>query len=268
MKNIIACLLLILTISACRNGKDTKEDDARNTTTVDTLTYAYDSIKVQSKNIPKNNVSPIDTPEAIVSYPVFKNDALNQFIKRQVFNYFAQDEPATSYQAIADSFMKGYDEFVRTNPTTPQAWFLNINIEVLRQSPTYLALKYTHTDYAGGAHGNTTISFLNYNPKTNTPITLDSLIQAGKLPALVKIGEAIFRKNEQLSPTQSLEERYFFDKGIFALAQNFHVSDKGLVFLYNPYEIKAYAEGYTELVIPFEALKDLAKPHTILTTKN
>ena len=76
----------------------------------------------------------------------------------------------------------------------------------------------------------------------------------------------IFRKNEKLSATEPLEERYFFDKGKFALAQSFYVNDKGLVFLYNPYEIKAYAEGYTELIVPFSALKAIAKSNTILTT--
>ncbi len=266
MKNIIACLFLVLSISACQNGKDKQAETESKSVASDTLTYTYDSVKVYSKHVPKNNESPIDTPKAVISYSVFKNDRLNQLIKRKVFNYFAQDEPATSYQDIANSFIKGYDDFVRSNPSTPQAWFLSINIEVLKQSPTYLSLKYTHTDYAGGAHGNTTISFLNYNPKTNAEITLDSLVQPGKMDVLTNIAEGIFRKNEKLSATEPLEDHYFFDKGKFSLAQSFHVTDKGLVFLYNPYEIKAYAEGYTELIIPFSAVKNIAKPNTILTT--
>jgi len=262
MKNSLAFLFLLLTISACQNGTDQKGKTVIAAS--DTLTYTYDSVRVNSKNIPKKVV---DTPNAVISYPVFKNDTLNQFIKRQVFNYFAKEEPVTSYQAIADSFIKGYDDFVSTNKDTQQAWFLIIKINVLKQSENYLALKYIHSDYAGGAHGNTTISFLNYNPKTNQEITLDSLIQTGKMATLTNIAEVIFRKNEKLNATESLEEKYFFDKGKFSLAQNFYVSNKGLVFLYNPYEIKAYAEGYTELIIPFEAIKNIARPNTILTTQ-
>ena len=261
MRNIIAILLLVFSISACQNRSDKKVKE-----TTDTLSYTYDSVKVYSKHIPKNNYDRIDTPKAVISYPVFKVDTLNRFIKRRVFDTFAQEEPATSYQNIATSFIKGYDDFVITDKNTPQAWYLIIKINVLKQSPNYLALKYIHADYVGGAHGNTIISFLNYDPRTNKEIKLDSLIQAGKMSELVATAETIFRKNEKLTQNESLEDKYFFDKGKFSLAQSFHVNDKGLVFLYNPYEIKPYAAGYTELVIPFAAIKNIAKPNTILTT--
>ena len=63
----------------------------------------------------------------------------------------------------------------------------------------------------------------------------------------------------------SLNKRYFFTNGKFSLPKSYYVSDKGLVFLYNAYEIKSYAEGTTELVIPFSELSGIAKPQTILT---
>ncbi|MBC7617065.1 MAG: DUF3298 domain-containing protein [Pedobacter sp.] len=266
MRNLIAYIFLLFTISACNSGKGTTKETNKKIALTDTLAYAYDSVKVYSKNIPKANLNLIDTAKASISFPVFKNTTLNQLIKRKVFDFFAEEEQVTSYQDIADSFIKGYDGFISENPETPQSWFLIIKISVLHQTSNYLALKYIHSDYAGGAHGNTNISFLNYNTKTNTMLTLDSLIQKGKMEALVNTAEVIFRKNEKISPIEPLEGKYFFDRGKFALAQSFHVSDKGLVFLYNPYEIKAYAEGYTELTVPFSALIEIAKPNTILTT--
>ena len=262
MRNLLACFFLLLVISACNSEKHKTEENR----VTDTLSYAYDSIKVYSKYLPQANQNIIDTAKASISFPIFKSDTLNQFIKRKVFDFFAEEEPATSYQDIANSFIKGYDSFVSENPGTQQAWFLIIKINVLKQASNYLSLKYIHSDYAGGAHGNTNISFLNYNTKANTVLTLDSLIKKDQMQALVRIAEDIFRKNEKISPTEPLEEKYFFDKGKFSLAQSFHVSDKGLVFLYNPYEIKPYSEGYTELIVPFSALKNIAKPNTILTT--
>ena len=267
MKNYSFIILIILiAFSACQNDKDKAKEAANEQSVTDTLNYAYDSVKVYSKHIPKGNESFIDTAKASISYPVFKNDSLNQFIKRKVFDFFAEEEQATSYQDITNSFIKGYDDFVKSNPNTPQSWFLMIKINVIKQNSSYIALKYIHSDYAGGAHGNTMISFLNYNPKTNTIITLDSLIQKGKMEELIRTAEGIFRKNEKLSTNEPLADKYFFDKGKFALAQSFYIGDKGLVFLYNPYEIKAYAEGYTELIVPFSSLKSIAKPQTILTT--
>jgi hypothetical protein len=41
---------------------------------------------------------------------------------------------------------------------------------------------------------------------------------------------------------------------------NFCITKKGILFLYNPYEIAAYAMGEIELFIPFEELKTVVNP--------
>ncbi len=261
MRNLLTCLIILLALSACKTGKDKTISELG-------LTFVYDTVKVESKKEFKKDGTYISPGKATILFPVFKNDSLNQFIKRQVFNFFAEEEPVTSYQEIADSFIEGYDSYANSKKgVIEQPWSLMIVINVQKLSPNFVSLKYIHFDYAGGAHGNTNISFINYNPETNKSVSIDSLIINGKMEKLVKVAEAIFRKNEKLNPQESLEGKYFFDKGKFALAKNYFVSDKGLVFLYNPYEIKAYAEGYTEVTVPFSALNDIAKPNTILTTK-
>ncbi|RYG05949.1 MAG: DUF3298 domain-containing protein, partial [Chitinophagaceae bacterium] len=113
---------------------------------------------------------------------------------------------------------------------------------------------------------NTHISYINYNLENGSEITLDSLIDASNRAKLLSIAEGIFRKDEKLTPTETLAGKYFFLEDKFSLPESYYVSDKGLVFLYNPYEIKAYAFGTTELVIPFASLKDIAKPNTILSS--
>jgi len=259
MKNLFACFVLILTLSSCQNEEDRINKE---------LAFTYDTIKVESKNEFTKNGRYIAPGKVTIEFPIFKSDTINKFIAQKVFNFFDEKEQSTSFQDIADSFIEGYDDFAnKSEKVVEQPWSLMINIRVLRKSPTYLSLKYMHYDYVGGAHGNTLISFLNYNPTTNTSITIDSLIQNDKMQALIQVAELIFRKNEKLSTTESLEEKYFFEKGKFKLAENFHVSDSGLLFMYNPYEIKPYSEGYTELLVPFSALKNIAKPNTILTTQ-
>ncbi|TKC06762.1 DUF3298 and DUF4163 domain-containing protein [Pedobacter polaris] len=268
MKKIFCFIIAATLFASCRNEKP-KDHVEDATVKADTLTYKYDSVKVYSKNIAKSSESSKDTAKASIKYPVFENQGLNKYIHRQVLDYFSKEDPAIiSYQDITNSFIKGYDSFFAENKDTYQSWFLIIEIKVLKQTANYIALQYIHADYAGGAHGNTNISYLNYNPKTNQAVTLDSLIDVSQISKLLNIAEAIFRKNEKLTPTEPLVEKYFFEKGIFSLPESFYVSDKGLVFLYNPYEIKPYAAGTTELIIPFDAVKSIAKPNTILTATN
>jgi hypothetical protein len=270
MKKIGLFCLSICILASCRNEKKTEsKETGTKETKVDTLSYSYDSVKVYSKNTVKTNVKETDTAKAVVQYPVFKNEELNKYIQRQVLNYFSEEDKSIfSYQEIANSFINGYDSFHTENKDTREAWFLKIGISVLHQTKNYIGLKYIHSDYAGGAHPNTNFSYINYNPNTNSAITLDSLIDKSNKGKLVRLAEAIFRKDEKLSSTAKLDGKYFFSNGAFYLPENFYVSNKGLVFLYNPYEIKAYVYGTTEIIIPFAALKEIAKPNTILTAKN
>lgn len=267
MKKIILFFAVILFFTACRDEK-ANENNAFITPISDTLVYTYDSVKIYSKNIIKSKNNYIDTTKAIITYPIFNLDTLNNLIERQVTDYIAKDEQSVSYSYLANSFVKGYDAFYLENKDTFQSWFLFVNIKVLYQKKDYIALKYLHSDFSGGAHPNTSIFYINYNTKTNQPITLDSLVQSTQKLELTKIGERIFRNDEKLSPSVSLADAYFFENGKFFLPQNFYVSDKGLVFLYNPYEIKPYSAGVTTLVIPLVALKNIAKPNTILSSIN
>lgn len=266
MRIHITFLLAAISIFMVACQSENKEKKVVHTITAenDTLTYRYDSVKVMSQNIPQE-ARGRDTTKATVSYPIFDNEQLNTYIKRQVFDFFSEKEYPTAYEDIASSFIRGYNDFYLENPGTVQTWYLSIDISVIRQLHNYVALKYVHSDYAGGAHGNTAIAYLNYQPKTNQPITLDSLILPDKKDELLKVAESIFRANENLSANEPLHKAYFFENGKFSLPRNFYVAKEGLVFLYNTYEIKPYVAGTTELVIPFTSLTDIAKSHTLLT---
>lgn len=258
MRSFYLFFFLLFMAAACQNNQTSSHNNG-----VDTLTYTYDSVRVFSQNRPRKALV-TDSTKAVITFPLFKDERVNSFIKRQVFDYIAKEEAATSYMDMAQSFIRGYDDFFKSNPETFQSWYLIIRMDVLKQKPSYLSIKYSHADYAGGAHGNSFATYLNYNPETHQELSLDSLIKPDKKKMLLTLAENIFRKNEKLSAKQSLADNYFFENGIFSLPSNFYVSDKGLVFVYNPYEIKPYVYGYTELLIPFEALKTITAPHTLL----
>ena len=265
MKKLSIALLFFGLLWSCTGDKNGKKVAHIITSANDTLQYHYDSVKVVSNNIVKPEINASgDTTNAVVKFPVFENEKINEYVMKQVFNYFDPKEKATSYEDIASSFVRGYNEYYFENEDTFQSWYLLINIQVLRQVHNYIALRLSHSDYTGGAHGNTYISYLNYNPKTNSKILLDSLLMPNKRRELLTVAESIFRKNENISPSASLEGRYFFENGKFSLPESFYVSKDGLEFIYNVYEIKAYVYGTTTLLIPHSALKKLAKTNTIL----
>ncbi|WP_316753404.1 DUF3298 and DUF4163 domain-containing protein [Pedobacter gandavensis] len=268
----LAVLMLALSFAACQSEK--KASDQGDTTALSNLevnatnglSFKYDSLKVFSKPNPAAKEKTTDTTYVRLVYPVFQDQKLNQWIEQKTIAAVADtdDKKVETYQQVADNFLKDY-ESLATTAGTSATWFLDAETKVLTDQPDYLGLEHSLVNYAGGAHPNSAMIYWNLNPKTLQEITLESLINEGSMPQLVTIAEKIFRKNEKLSPTASLKDSYFFENDKFNLNRNFTITKEGLKFLYNPYEIKAYAYGSTELIIPFSDLKTIARPNTLLS---
>lgn len=265
----LGMVLAIATIFACQSEKKTDNiiDSSSNAVqlTKDSINYKYDSVKVYSKSPVSADARVTDTAKAVITYPVFSNSKLNDFVLRKVTGTVDNEKTYSSYESYAKGFIGDFDNFQKENKDRIQTWFLTINTKVIKQKHQYLAFYTTYINYSGGAHPNSSFTYQNYNPETHQVITLDSLFIPGSSVKLNEIAEKIFRKNEKLSPDQSLKDNYFFENDTFKLNDNFTVTDEGLLFLYNPYEIKAYAFGITKLLIPFGEVKDIAKPGSLLS---
>ncbi|WP_432711962.1 DUF3298 domain-containing protein [Pedobacter sp.] len=257
----IAALLLVSSIIACQS-ETKKTEPALEQAVADTISYKYDTVKVYSQKVVARDENLKDTTKASFIYPVFKQQRLDSIVQANTIASSNPDEPAyKNPQEAAAAFVKKYDTFRAENDDAVQTWFKEVTVTVMPQRKNYLGLKYFFIEYAGGAHPNSAIIFKNYDPKTFKEITLDELIPAAKQTQLKAVAEKIFRAQEKLGPTESLADKYFFDKGIYTLNNNFTITDQGLKFLYNSYEIKPYSEGVTELLIPYSAIKDLLNAH-------
>ncbi len=247
---------------ACRNSSQSGGEKTGTDSTFMVNHYQLDSVVMKSSHVVKlEGMS--DTTVARVIYPVFSQPDINDFLRKQVLSYYSKEDSIYSYKNIVESFIQGYDEFSTEQKDRVQSWYLYVDIEVLSAQPGYLAFKYTHADYAGGAHGNEVMLYLNYDPVQKKSLQLKDLLLPGKMDELTRLAEQIFRKNEQLSPQQSLTDQYFFENGQFSLPENFYLREDGIVFLYNAYEIKPYVAGTTTLVLPFDKVKPLIQPSTI-----
>lgn len=262
-------LLLAASFAACNSEQKVAgngDSTVVNSATAQ-LAFKYDSVKVYSKYpVPAENGK--DTSKAVISYPVFADEKINQFIEQKVMASAGEGEHYTAYNEFTNAFIKNFDDFSKENKAYAQTWFMDGKVEVKEQQPQYLSFLYTYVNYEGGAHPNSVFTYLNYNPVSHQEIVLDSLIIPGTMPKLTAIAEQIFRKQEKIGPNESLKDNYFFENDKFALNQNFSITKKGLKFLYNPYEIKAYAFGVTELLIPFSELKEIARPNNLLNREN
>lgn len=245
--------------------------------------YHYDSVKVTSNFQYEHPVSVNKQAFARIVYPVFQDSKLNAIVKNTVLsplkvkyqfqNSLNTDHPALSdmksinngaaeYQELAANFLREF-EIAAPDEYLKAYWYADINVKVLVDRKDYISVLCMKDYFSGGFHDLYDHVYLNYDNQNHQLITLQSQLKPGKLAQLRSIAERIFRKSEGLSPTQSLDG-YFFENDQFDLPSNFTITDEGLMFFYDYHEIKPFAAGTTQLVIPFADLKGVVLPGSIL----
>ena len=190
---------------------------------------------------------------------------LNTYILTQLLDQIddgedAEVENATSAKTLeqfADQFIQEYQQ----EPNNFSNWELERSATVIYKTKTLLSLSFDEYGFAGGAHPFNGSRYTVINLKTVQPVQLMELLTANFESALNVEGEKIFREVRDLADTDDLEEKGFsFENNVFRLNNNFAVTEEGLRFFFNSYEIAPYAVGPTEINIPYDNIKALIHP--------
>ena len=97
-----------------------------------------------------------------------------------------------------------------------------------------------------------------FDKNSGKELTLNEVVKTPK--SVKKLVERKFREAWEILPNGSLNEKgFWFENDKFSLPVNVGISNDGLQFYYNPYEIGPYAMGATDIILPFSELKNLMK---------
>lgn len=122
-------------------------------------------------------------------------------------------------------------------------------------------LSYSYESYAflGGAHGNSSRMLYNFDLKDAHIIKEDELFRSGYSASLTQlIKEEIVAQSAEIESVADLDDFSFWSDQIKPNG-NFYISEDGLVYVFNQYEIAPYSMGQTEVTISFSKLKPLLK---------
>ncbi len=133
------------------------------------------------------------------------------------------------------------------------------NLLIAYQSSKILSLNLSGSSFTGGAHGNSFTITTSLNLATNKPILLKDILTTEGVKKLRALLESSFRKQYDLKPSDSLTEGGLFENKIEP-NKNFYVTGKGLLFVYNPYEIGPYVMGGIDLYLSFASLQPYLQP--------
>lgn len=200
------------------------------------------------------------------SYPVFEGSPaaarINEILLDAVAGVEATKQKGipTSLPAAANAFIEDFEktrmEFPDTFPYQSET-----TGSVLLNRDGRLTVAITYDAYTGGAHGMNSTVYHVFDTKSGKRLSLDDMFVPGYAKRLDALIDRRFRQMKGLSATDRLDsEQGTLFENFIRHNENFAVTDHGISFLYNPYEIAAYAYGPTEIDLKWQDLKGIVKP--------
>jgi len=121
--------------------------------------------------------------------------------------------------------------------------------------------------FMGGAHGLTTLNYFNFDLESGKQIMESDLFEAGfheVLTSLLKT-RIVEQSNEDpnVETIISLDDTDYWVDAIKP-NNNFYITDESLNYVFNPYEIAPYYMGITEVIIPFDRIKEILKKPSVI----
>lgn len=186
----------------------------------------------------------------LLVFPSIKNKALLDSI------YAGAGVKLTSYtkEDLKKELDKEKATFFKENKTNldgfpvdfEQTWNQDFYMGISKSHPKVLTINYNVSGFSGGAHGYSNTSFKNFDIKNEKTITLQDIFKDPKKMNWHKILLSHFEDEEQ-------KDMLLVDK--ILVNNNFYFNNNQITFVYNPYEITAYAAGVVFITIPFAELK-------------
>lgn len=264
VKNSVVFIIIVLHLFGCGNNQGQTSDSEK---------ISYELVKLSKKDGNCNDQNTDYCAEITIEYPVFtieENEDIQKKINRNISGYMfysvVNDDIKNTFDELANEFFNDYREYKNEVPESYMAWYIERFGSVIFYNEDFISLRVTENSFLGGAHPNsyTSLTVLDLNNGNKT--SLDDIFIEGYNRDLNKIAEQEFRKMKELKEYEDLEEAgFWFDDNKFNINNNFALSDEGLTFYYNNYEITAYAYGPTELIIPMAKISQLIKDGGILS---
>lgn len=137
-------------------------------------------------------------------------------------------------------------------------YYKNIATRIDTIIGSLMVVSTAHSAYLGGAHGGYYILYDNIDLQTAQIINEKELFKVGYQNALASIIQQIILSRNN-SENEEDHINLLFDLEDIKPNENFFFSKKGLVYVYNEYDITSYADGMTEIVVPYASVINLVK---------
>ena len=197
----------------------------------------------------------LETPEIST---IKLHNKLKKRMKQALKPYFKAFEEKCNKKDVLKEFTNNFD--------IKGDWYEHIRVVPYAYTDSTYTLLENRVSYTGGTHGSNELLLHLYDRKNNNELELNDIFNKSEIEQLSKIAEKKYRQEKKLKATDSMKKAGWF-KDKFQLTNNFCLTHKGILFHYNSYEIKPYAEGDTEIFLTNKELSSITKNNPYFASK-
>lgn len=188
-----------------------------------------------------------------------RSEALEAIEQANILYFFGREEfPGTAAEAAQAALSEFHDQFTDTFDTP---WTAYVTVASRAEvCDSLLVYTISREEYTGGAHGMRSVEYHNYSLAGGYELATGDLFTPVQTEALAALVHSKLWQIYLVQDDEGLTKVGFFPEQI-ALTENFRVTEEGITFLYNPYEIACYAIGMVEVLISNEELAVIRQKH-------
>jgi hypothetical protein len=253
----ILALVLVLTVS-CK--KKTVKEEAQ---------VHFESLAMNEKHHLNNDTNnPALNISLKLEYPAkFSDTIVLDKIRKDILTDFLPDidKNITDPKLAMSAYIKEYVNFFEKSEkgsidagkfdedNQPEyAWWDNEKMVLRYNDNNILSYTISSDRYTGGAHDGKNFLNTSINLKTGERITEEDLFTEASRPLISEIILKKIMEMHQAEKPEDLEQIGFFDVTEIGMNKNFYITDKGITYTYNQYEIAAYAVGTIEVFLSYK----------------
>lgn len=187
-----------------------------------------------------------------------RNKEINRQIEQHVITLvdFQEENHFNSLKSLSQNFIDQYEASAEEFPEYNIPWEASVQGRILHRSPEVISMEFLLNLFTGGAHGYTSVSYLNLNPETGEKYSHEELFEED----FKDYAEDLFRKKNDIPDDEPINSTgYFFDNDSFQLPQNIGIHKNKIILRYNAYEVASYSEGGIRIEIPREEANQFLK---------
>lgn len=211
--------------------------------------------RVVDSTLVKPGCTGAECPKIKIRRLVFSGkDRFSKFLEEGMASLAELDTKQTAPFKTLAAFQKYF--FTVAKPR----WEVVLEAGVRRDTPDLVVVQLDSYVYAGGAHGASTTQYINWLPKVDRLLTLETMI----LPKTMKqFEQALRRQHTEWLKSNSIAQENpaaYSKTWPFTMSDNVALLAEGIAVTYDPYVIAPYSFGRPTLVIPYGELKGILRP--------